>query len=98
MTTSTVRRENTNLQGAGQTIAARPAGRCLHPVSIQPSIPPREKIGPVLLSIAQERLWFLDQINPGDASGTISDRKSVVEGKSVDLGGRRIIKKNTHLI
>src|SRR5256885_15170744 len=25
------------------------------------------------------------------------DRKSVVQGKSVDLGGRRIIKKKTHL-
>src|ERR1051326_101818 len=85
MTTSTVRRENTNLQGAGQTIAARPAGRCLHPVSIQPSIPPREKIGPVLLSIAQERLWFLDQINPGDASGTISRATKITGPLKEDL-------------
>ena len=28
-------------------------------------------------------------------SRTLRDRKSVVEGKSVDLGGRRIIKKKT---
>src|SRR2546427_11533577 len=30
---------------------------------------------------------------PGFSSSSSSDRKSVVEGKSVDLGGRRIIKK-----
>ena len=29
----------------------------------------------------------------GDKAYTILDRKSVVQGKSVDLGGRRIIKK-----
>ena len=32
--------------------------------------------------------WFLGANSEGD-------RKSVVEGKSVDLGGRRIIKKTT---
>src|SRR3712207_6998479 len=32
------------------------------------------------------------------ASGLVSDRKSVVEGKSVDLGGRRIIKKKTQAV
>ena len=30
---------------------------------------------------------------PTRDTGTSSDRKSVVQGKSVDLGGRRIIKK-----
>src|SRR3712207_7735204 len=39
----------------------------------------------------------------GDGAGgggleTTLDRKSVVEGKSVDLGGRRIIKKNVDMI
>src|SRR3712207_7440983 len=35
---------------------------------------------------------------PGEAITSLSaeDRKSVVQGKSVDLGGRRIIKKKTH--
>jgi len=33
---------------------------------------PREGNEPVLLSFAQERLWFLDQINPGDVSSNIS--------------------------
>src|SRR3712207_9357468 len=32
------------------------------------------------------------------ATNTGQDRKSVVEGKSVDLGGRRIIKKNKNLV
>ena len=30
----------------------------------------------------------------GEEVSTVRDRKSVVQGKSVDLGGRRIIKKN----
>ena len=35
----------------------------------------------------------------GASVGTLSrDRKSVVQGKSVDLGGRRIIKKKKHLL
>src|SRR3712207_8702961 len=32
-------------------------------------------------------------VGAGAAAGTASDRKSVGEGKGVDLGGRRIIKK-----
>src|SRR5882762_1712432 len=32
----------------------------------------RPQAGPAPLSLAQERLWFLDQINPGDASANLS--------------------------
>ena len=69
---STVRREKIDLQAADQMIATPSAGLCLDQVSIQPRIPPREEGGLVPVSIAQERLWFLEQINPGDVSGTIS--------------------------
>src|ERR1043165_6533764 len=62
---STVRREHENLEGADRLIAVPR----LESVS---TIPRREEGGPVPLSFAQERLWFLEQINPGDASGTIS--------------------------
>ena len=69
---STVRRENMNLQGANQIKTAPHPESRLDPFSIRPTILPREESGPVPLSPAQERLWFLEQINPGDASGTIS--------------------------
>ena len=35
-------------------------------------IPRRKRDGPIPLSFSQERLWFLDQINPGDVSQNIS--------------------------
>ncbi len=36
---------------------------------------------------------ILDTINTPKEAAKAGDRKSVVQGKSVDLGGRRIIKK-----
>jgi len=69
---STVRREKIDLQAADQIVATPPAGLCLDQVSIHPKIPSREAGVLVPVSIAQERLWFLEQINPGDVSGTIS--------------------------
>src|SRR3712207_9385169 len=35
---------------------------------------------------------------PGELRSREEDRKSVVQGKSVDLGGRRIIKKNRNIM
>src|SRR5258708_39439528 len=37
------------------------------------------------------------EVTTAVAKGDLSDRKSVVEGKGVDLGGRRIIKKKDQL-
>jgi hypothetical protein len=63
---STARRES--LKAADQLIAAPR----LESVSSGPTILAREEGGPVPLSFAQERWWFLEQISPGDASGNIS--------------------------
>src|SRR3546814_13238277 len=49
-----------------------------------------------------QRAAALGRIRPRAFDGAVGDRKSVVLGKSesvrVNLGGRRIIKKNTHKI
>ena len=44
---------------------------------------------PLLLCLA---IWLFGHYS---YVGVMADRKSVVQGKSVDLGGRRIIKKKT---
>jgi amino acid adenylation domain-containing protein len=59
-----------DFQGAGEMTAPHAEPR-LDSVLVQPKILPREESGPVPVSLAQERLWFLEQINPGDASGTV---------------------------
>ena len=87
---STVRREKTELQAADQMIATPAAGLCLDQVSIQPKIPPREEGGLVPVSIAQERLWFLEQINPGDVSGTISSAIKITGLLRQDLIARAL--------
>src|ERR1044072_4979883 len=70
MMSSTARREKMDFQGAGEMTAPHAEPR-LDSVLVQPKILPREESGPVPVSLAQERLWFLEQINPGDASGTV---------------------------
>ena len=37
------------------------------------------------------------KVKGADCSEDLKDRKSVVQGKSVDLGGRRIIKKKNNI-
>lgn len=43
-----------------------------HFPSTQTAVIPRREGGPIPLAFSQERLWFLDQINPGDVSQNIS--------------------------
>jgi amino acid adenylation domain-containing protein len=52
----------------------------------QPAVLPlrrREQPGPAPLSFAQKRLWFLDQINPGDVSSNIV--RAVRVGGALDI-------------
>src|SRR5260221_13700335 len=49
---------------------------------------------PSLRSLASKvAVMAVCKAEPGDFASSMRDRKSVVEGKRVDLGGRRIIKK-----
>jgi len=84
---STVRREHENLEGADRLIAV-PRLEAAH---TQPTIPRREEGGPIPLSFAQERLWFLEQISPGDASGTISRAVKITGPVKQDLLQRALL-------
>ena len=53
------------------TLDQRPGDRTTLSAT-RPPIRPRQNPGTARLSFAQERLWFLDQINPGDLSSNIS--------------------------
>jgi len=75
------------MKAADQLIAAPR----LESVSTQSTIPPREEAGPVPLSFAQERLWFLEQISPGDASGTISRAVKITAPVKQDLLQRALL-------
>jgi amino acid adenylation domain-containing protein len=67
---STVRQERPTLPIEDQLVVA-PAKPRLEPQTV-PAIPPREDRSSAPLSFAQERYWFLEQINPGDVSLNIS--------------------------
>ncbi len=59
------------LQVADQLVVAAPKPH-LEPQTVLAPIPPREDRESAPLSLAQERYWFLEQINPGDISLNIS--------------------------
>jgi amino acid adenylation domain-containing protein len=52
--------------------ASRPPFDTQVEVRAQPTIPPRQGDEPAQLSFAQERIWFLDQLTPGDALFNLS--------------------------
>ncbi len=60
------------MQVADQLVVATPTQPRLEPQPALAAIPPREDPASAPLSFAQERCWFLEQINPGDASLNIS--------------------------
>src|SRR5437762_6533526 len=59
-----------------------PGEPCPKP-SLKPLIERRKGIGPAQLSFAQERLWFLDQIAPGDVLFNLSQGTRIIG--SLDL-------------
>src|SRR2546430_50339 len=78
---------------------------CLLPISGRENVPvpslakPTDPVG-VVAPVAEVSVTVAVQTEPlltvtdaGTQPTTVEERKSVVEGKSVDLGGRRIIKK-----
>src|SRR5690348_8104523 len=69
---SSARLHNTNGPGMEQLVFGTAAALCLEVASPPLPIRVREQNEPASLSLTQERLWFIDQINPGDVSSNIS--------------------------
>ena len=65
---STVRQERPTLPVDDQLVLVAPTKPHLEPETVLSTIPPREDRKSAPLSFAQERYWFLEQINPGDLS------------------------------
>ena len=69
---SVTKLENTSEQlRAGIVLDPKPEDRTSFAAD-RPPLQPRKNFGSARLSFAQERLWFLDQINPGDLAANIS--------------------------
>ncbi|HEX5603835.1 MAG TPA: condensation domain-containing protein, partial [Pyrinomonadaceae bacterium] len=69
---STVRQERPTLPVEEQLVVVAPIKPRHEPQTVPAMIPPREDRSSAPLSFAQERYWFLEQINPGDVSLNIS--------------------------
>ncbi len=65
---STVRQERPSLPVEDQLVVAASTKPRHEPQTVPATIPPREDRSSRPLSFAQERYWFLEQINPGDVS------------------------------
>ena len=81
---STVRQERPTLPVEDQVVVA-PTKPRHEPQTVPATIPPREDRSSTPLSFAQERYWFLEQINPGDVSLNICRAFRVKGDLSRDL-------------
>ena len=76
---SIVTQERPTLAVEDQLVIVAPTKSRLEPQTVAANIPPRQDRSSAPLSFAQERYWFLEQINPGDASLNVS-RAVVING------------------
>ncbi len=67
---STIRLEKTSERVSDQLVGT-PAELRLEPDSAENVVPIRDEARSAPISLSQERFWFLDQINPGDASSNL---------------------------
>src|SRR6266480_1016680 len=85
MMSSSIRLENERGQVADRAVLEAPVELHSQPEPERVIIRRRDDSGSAPLSFGQERLWFLEQIAPGDASGNISRGLKITGELNYDL-------------
>src|SRR2546426_8326096 len=93
------RRRHTRLQGDWSSDVCSSDLKCAPTAALHPAANPPARTSPPELTALQQALWralepeakHVDALVGAVATSGAGDRKSVGEGKRVDLGGRRII-------
>ncbi|MDU9403114.1 amino acid adenylation domain-containing protein [Pseudomonas sp. zfem004] len=85
---------------ADDRLAAVAASLASHPAQVMPDIQPSLRVGPLPLSFAQQRLWFLAQMAPGSAAYHIPiglRLRGTLDAVALERALRRLVERHESL-